>query len=315
LGGGNGKEALMKKFIFLFLTLILVLSAGSFLVPAWAQEPPKDEQPTFYRLTPGVYVNPWPRFTIAYPKDWLEEHRMPFEVFRAGSFGSSGWFTGLGVVIWVNPPPLEGTGKWLVDFFKHKGYEATLVSDKPTQLRDGTPARELEIWWRSNYRLRYAMYLITKIAGSGSMVAIGLFSGEKIGEDLRAILYSAQYQPDKDVPITVPPDVQEFFENFCSDLVSHGVEKVMTHYSDGYLFSGIRKKEEEQSLRTVIRTVRSCEIGITEFIPAGEKAYLAGFTRYGPGVESMLTSTVIIKENGRWKWYGNQRDSKAWQPK
>jgi hypothetical protein len=216
----------------------------------------------------------------------------------------------------MTPPPLDMTGKSSLDYVMKKvDKEATLVSDKPTQLQDGTPAREYEIWWRSSYGLRYTMALVTKIAGSSSMVSIGLVSGEKIGENLRAILYSAKYQPDKDVLITVPPDVQEFFDNYCSDLVSQGIEKVMTHYSDGYLFSGIRKREEEQSLRTYIRTVRSCEIGITEFIPEGEKAYLAGFTRYGPGVEEMLKSTVIIKENGQWKWCGNQRDSKAWQPK
>jgi hypothetical protein len=127
-----------------------------------------------------------------------------------------------------------------------------------------------------------------------------------IGEDLRAIPYSLQYEPGKDDPVKVPPDVQEFLDKHCSDLISHDLAKFMTHYSDRYLNSGVRKGGMERWWRQIIGLITSAEMGIIEFIPAGDKVYLAGFgtTNLGKG----MLDTSIIKESGEWKWYGNQRD-------
>jgi hypothetical protein len=48
-------------------------------------------------------------------------------------------------------------------------------------------------------------------------------------------------------------------------------------------------------------------VGVTEFVPTGDRAYLAGFQNVN-GAKHMLIETSIINENGEWKWYGNQRD-------
>jgi hypothetical protein len=60
----------MKKPIVVSVIMALALLAGG-LIPAYAQDPAKEEKPTFYRLTPGVYVNGWPRCTVHYPKEWV----------------------------------------------------------------------------------------------------------------------------------------------------------------------------------------------------------------------------------------------------
>jgi hypothetical protein len=49
------------------------------------------------------------------------------------------------------------------------------------------------------------------------------------------------------------------------------------------------------------------EIGVTEFVPEGDRAYLAGFGRINLGTG--MVGDTIIKENGEWKWYGNQREA------
>jgi hypothetical protein len=67
----------MKTPIVLSVVMALLLRAGSVFVPSYAQDPATDDKPTFYRLTPGVYVNGWPRFTVTYPKDWVE--RVPIQ--------------------------------------------------------------------------------------------------------------------------------------------------------------------------------------------------------------------------------------------
>jgi hypothetical protein len=62
----------MKKLIVLSLISAPALLALSRI--AHAQDAANDQTPTFYRLVPGTYVNGWPRFTIHYPKDWVEKH-------------------------------------------------------------------------------------------------------------------------------------------------------------------------------------------------------------------------------------------------
>jgi hypothetical protein len=60
----------------------------------------------------------------------------------------------------------------------------------------------------------------------------------------------------------------------------------------------------------MIGGVTSVEVGITDFVRAGDRAYPAGFFKGFPGFwgKGMLRETSIIKESGEWKWYGNQRD-------
>jgi hypothetical protein len=90
-------------------------------------------------------------------------------------------------------------------------------------------------------------------------------------------------------------------------MVSHDLAKVMSHFSDKYLNSGVKKGEVELSIRNVIGLVTSLEVGITDLVPAGDKFYLPGFVSLN-GTKYVLPDTSIIKENGEWKWYGNQRD-------
>jgi hypothetical protein len=60
-----------------------------------------------------------------------------------------------------------------------------------------------------------------------------------------------------------------------------------------------------------IDRITATEVHITEFVPEGDKAYLAGFGRFNVGAgmtTTMFGEVAIIKENGEWKWYGNQRE-------
>jgi hypothetical protein len=129
----------------------------------------------------------------------------------------------------------------------------------------------------------------------------------KIGEDLKAIIYSIEFEPDKDKPVKVPPDVQEFLDKHNNDVVSHDLAKVMAHYSDRYLNSGEKKGEVERWWRMMIGSVTSNNMAVTDFVAEGDRVYLAGFVKTNWGT-SQFFETSIIKENGDWKWYGNQRN-------
>jgi hypothetical protein len=81
----------------------------------------------------------------------------------------------------------------------------------------------------------------------------------------------------------------------------------MADYSDGYLNSGTRKGEVERFLRPYIGSWMSAKAVITDFVPAGDRAYFTGFVVSNFGTFQAV-ETSIIKENGEWKFYGNQRD-------
>ncbi len=294
----------MKKLIVLSVITAVMLLARGPIAPACAQDSAKDDKPTFYHLVPGTYVNGWPRFTIHYPKDWAEGHLLPQEVFRAGIPGPPRGVTALH----VSPSPfraisLDKVASYLMLYARSADKDAIVVSDKPSQTRDGTPAREVDIQWHGE---EHWLTLGTK--KDDCWINMGVYAPHKIGEDLKAILYSLRYEPGMDKPVTVPADIREFLDKYSSDVVSHDLAKVMTHYSDRFLNSGTTKKEAEQSTRQVIDSIKSFEISITEFIPAGDRVYLAGFTTTSSG-KLPIKEISIIKENGEWKWYGNQREA------
>jgi hypothetical protein len=297
----------MKKLIVKLMIIAFILLMGGSLPAAQSQNPADEEKPTFYRLTPGVYVNGWPRFTIYYPKDWVEKKPSISEIFRVASPNPLNIERFI-INVCHEPQPLtlDNLADSLLLFWKNVAKEVTVVSAKTSRLRDGTPAREVELQMVLN-NLPFNYFGVSTRKGDME-IGTGVVSNRgRIRENLKAILYSLEFEPGKDGPVNLPPDVQGFLDAWCNDMVSHDVAKVSTHFSDRFLESGDRKQGVEQFWGQIISRVTSVEVGITEFVSAGDKAYLAGFitSRWG---KAMLRGTSIIKENGEWKWYGNQRD-------
>ena len=295
----------MKKPIIVSMILAVTLLVGNFFVLVYAQDPAKEDKPTFYRLIPGVYVNGWPRFTVRYPMEWVERRAAIGGFFQAAPSGSR--LMGVGIYLISNPLPLDKYVDFMMPYFKRYATDVTLVSDKPSQLRDGTPARELEFKMVVGAEPRNWLGVATHMGGILISANVTTHKGT-IGEDLRAISYSLQYEPGKDEPVKLPPDIEEFLDKYSNDLLSHDVAKVMTHFSDKYLNSGIRKGEIERGWRQTIGLITSIKGTINDFVPAGDRAYLTGFTISNCFGKWPITETSIINESGEWKWYGNQRD-------
>ena len=295
----------MRKPIVFSMATALLLFVGTSTISSSAQDATNDQTPTFYRLVPGTYVNGWPRFTIHYPKDWVERRPAPQDVFRAGTLEPS-MYSGLMVAITHNPDSLDRMGAMLVTVFRLMATDVTLVSDTPVRLRDGSPAQEIELRYVRGATPIHWFGIATK--KGDTLILTGVFGrGERVDEGLKKIPYSLEFQPDNDKPVEVPPDVQEFLERNGNDILSHDVAKVMANYSDRYLNSGTKKVEAERDNRRWIGTVTSLTGATTEFVRLGDRAYLTGYTVFNFGTYSFPT-TSIIKENGEWKWYGNQRD-------
>jgi hypothetical protein len=213
------KEAAMRKSIVFSVVVALQLCVGTVSAPSLGQPPNPVESPTFYHLVPGTYVNGWPRFTIHYPKEWVERQPMPQEVFRASAPGPLP-YPALIVAIVPNSPSLGILASSLAKRLGLFNTEVTIVSDKPSQLRDGTPVQEFEIHMLRNGAPFNSLNLATQKGDLVRMTAVESVT-EKTGGDLKAILYSIEFDPSKDEPVKVPPDVEEFLNRHNNDLLSH----------------------------------------------------------------------------------------------
>jgi hypothetical protein len=133
-----------KWFPLSVLCVVVALVCGGYSL---VQAQTGDLKPTFLAPTPGLYVNGWPVLTVSYPKEWVIQPNLVGELFRASVPGQT------------FPPPLpeltisaqgnvgdvSGSSKRLMEFWAMMNFrEVKLLSDKPTTLRDGTPAQEAE---------------------------------------------------------------------------------------------------------------------------------------------------------------------------
>jgi hypothetical protein len=318
----------MRRLIVVSVFTAFMLAGVGFPPPARAQSPTTDPKPTFISPTPGLYVSGWPPFTISYPKEWVEVPlTAPGGVFmalavRPGSYPSPV----LTISVFPTPLPLEDWAKISMPIWVSIFTDIKVLSDKPSQLKDGTPAREVEVEFvpkidtsgRSNENVpkRNGLLLATKKDLTWVQISLAEDQG-KLGEDLKKIVYSLTFLPGRENPINVPPDVRAFLDMFCADTVSGDLKAIMAHFSDRYLNSGMSKPFMERIFRNepaapIQRGVTSYEATVTVFEAHGDKAYIDGFfSEKAKGDAKALKGPMefrqIINEHGQWKWYGNQK--------
>jgi len=302
--------------------------AGDFPSPTYAQSPANNLKPTFISPTPGLYVNGWPPFTVSYPKEWVEIARGVSAVFRVGT-PREDLFSSPQLSIDVSPiqaPTLEEWAKSYISFWANIFTDIRVLSDKPSQLKDGTPAREVQVEYVPKYNTvmaavknapkHHGLLLLTKEGVSVFASALAEEWG-KTEENLKKAAYSLTFLPSGDEPVKVPPDVKAFLDMDCVDLVSHDVKAILSHYSDRFLHSGANKAFMERWFRdyplSPLNTgIVSEEVTVTIFEAHGDRAYIDGFfllTKKGDAkpVKGAMYFQQIINENGQWKWFGNQK--------
>jgi hypothetical protein len=185
--------------------------------------------------------------------------------------------------------------------------DLTVVENKPLRLPNGTPAHEFEIAGTlSGLPFNYACRCTTH-GGLWIQAQVSSQSG-KIGDHLAAILQPLSYQPHEDKPVEVPVDARTFLDGGSKAWMSHDCARIMGNWSDRYLQSGVRKGEMERVWRPMMNFVTTHEMTVTQFVREGDKIHLAGFAVVNGVFKVPIGAATIIKENGEWKWYGNQRE-------
>lgn len=294
----------MKKLIVLFIVVVGVLFLLFYSTVSQAQAAPADTMP---KSAPGLYVCGWPAFTLSYPADWVELPPQMRQIFRAAAPGPN-QLPGLTITVFSNLMPLENTTTLMVPVFERIGKDVKVLYKKPSQLKDGTPAFEAELEWVNSSGDKMNT-LVFSTAKEDVWVLMTLSDQKgKIGEDLKGIAYSLKMKPGKDELVKVPDDVQAFLQGYAKAFEEHDMEKVMEYYSDRFLQYGMNKKRLEQLVQTLLMATTSLEPKVTGFELQGDKAYVTGFWSGNFGKASMAAgNSFLIKENGKWKWYGNQK--------
>jgi hypothetical protein len=313
----------MKKVIVLLLLTAVMLLGGNFLAPAQAQSPANDLKPTFISPTPGLYVNGWPPFTVSYPKEWVEVPLVVADVFAAGvarpDVAPGAYAPILRVEVFPSPLPLEDWAKINMPVVLQIFTDIEVLSDKPSQLKDGTPVREVE--WEGVLKYdpaagsikngpKLSNFIVMTKKGL-AWVQTTLIDDKKIGEDLKKYAYSLAFQQGREEPVKVSSDVRAFLDMWCADVKSGDVKTIMGHFSDRFRHSGMNKVFYEQRFRSD-PGITSCEPTVTAFEPRGDRAYVDGFNLVKPKGDANALKTPIgfqqiVNEHGEWKWFGNQK--------
>ena len=270
---------------------------GTLLLIACATIPEKS--------APGFYVNGWPTFTLSYPADWIEKRPRPGEAFVVEAPEG---IPSLRIVVIPNiNTPIEYSVRVLIPELAKIGKDINVIYDKDSQLEDGTPAREVQLEWIANPGIKLnSLFLTTQKEDVWIMVSLSDTRG-RIDEDLKRIPYSLKIKPGKEAPVALPDDMQALFDQLSRDVISHDVEKVMLHYSDQFLHNGQRKANVEVFYKRNISGVTSFQTNITKFESQKDSAYVGGYLLINQTMKFPILGMPFIKENGQWKYYGNQK--------
>lgn len=109
--------------------------------------------------------------------------------------------------------------------------------------------------------------------------------------------------------VDLPQDVQSFLDQFRKDMLSHDMKKISRHYAADFKQDGYNRKAFLEILSKTVNYVTKYEIKLTKLTPGNNSgiAFIDGSVILGAVAVPLTDNSMIIKENGVWKWYGNQK--------
>jgi len=125
--------------------------------------------------------------------------------------------------------------------------------------------------------------------------------------DLVASSVKRERPPKKPLKaVELPPDAKAFITDFNQALFDKNMEKIAGFFSDRFLINGINKQTFLRMLYGAISYVSEAEFILTKFEPEGTIAEFEGVRKDKYWETPLTAGSMLIKENGQWKFYGNQ---------
>lgn len=106
----------------------------------------------------------------------------------------------------------------------------------------------------------------------------------------------------------IPVDVQQFEQEFNEAMMSGDVNRAAKFFSTRYLHNGTIKKVQEQNLAMLIMNATNYKLRLTSFKPITKnRAFISAEVISSFGNYDKKPDYQIIRENGKWRWLGNQK--------
>lgn len=106
--------------------------------------------------------------------------------------------------------------------------------------------------------------------------------------------------------VELPADIKAMLTGYNQARIKKDVEKMADFISDRFLHDGVTKQMALSFLKTTSSYTSDAEIIITKFEPEDNAAVVDVWLKdkYFEGI--FMAGSKLLKENGHWKWYGNQ---------
>lgn len=125
--------------------------------------------------------------------------------------------------------------------------------------------------------------------------------------DLVASAVKRERPPKKPIEaVELPADVKKFITDFNQAIFDKDMMNIGNFISDRFLNDGRTKQRSLEVLIGTISYLSKTKIILTKFEPEGVIAKIEGIIKDKYFEAPLMTGNMLIKENGQWKFYGNQ---------
>jgi hypothetical protein len=125
--------------------------------------------------------------------------------------------------------------------------------------------------------------------------------------DLVAAAVQRKRPPKKPLnAVDLPPDVKAFIADYSQARLNNDMVTMADLISDRFLYNGVTKQMALRFLKTISSYTSEAKIIITKFEPEGDEVEIDALLKDKYFEAPFLTGSKLVKEDGQWKWYGNQ---------
>ncbi|MDH3829514.1 MAG: hypothetical protein OET21_18965 [Desulfobacterales bacterium] len=104
----------------------------------------------------------------------------------------------------------------------------------------------------------------------------------------------------------MPPDVNAFVTDYNQARLNKDMVTMANLISDRFLYDGVTKQMALKFLSEISSYTAEAKIIITKFETEGDEVKIDVLLKDKYFEAPFMTGSKLIKENGNWKWYGNQ---------
>ncbi|MBU0544826.1 MAG: beta-lactamase family protein [Proteobacteria bacterium] len=106
--------------------------------------------------------------------------------------------------------------------------------------------------------------------------------------------------------VALPADIKAFITDYNQARINKDLATMADSISDRFLHHGVTKQMALSFLSETSSYISDAKIIITKFEPEDDEAIIDAWLKDKYFEAPFMTGSKLIKENGNWKWYGNQ---------